>query len=311
VIAFGVSLAVFVLSRTSARALDALSPAARARQLLCVSFLPGLATLALMTAAMAPSFGWIADHRDLQAELEHDHPHLCADHVVLGLPAISVIVLAALFSLRVLVGSALVLRRVWISMAAQSALERTSDFDVSAGVRIVPLAEPQAFVAGMLAPAVYVTRGLLAREHREHLAAVLAHEWAHVLRWDPLKRLASQLGLVFHLPGVARWLEAELAAAQEMAADADAAARVGSGARVARALVHLTRARSRLPHLVLPFGTGDLESRVRRLLLPPSGYDFPRPLSISVAGAVALVVVALSADGVHHGIEMLLGLFGG
>jgi Zn-dependent protease with chaperone function len=310
-IAFGMSFGVFIVSYLCSRALDALSPAARARLLLCLSFLPGLATLALMTAAMAPAFGWIADHCALQADLHHSHPHLCADHDVLGLPAISVMALATVFLSRFLLGGVLVLQKLWVAVAAQNALDRASSWDPSVSVRVVPLAEPQAFVVGMVSPTVYVTRGLLALEHRAHLAPVLAHERAHVLRGDPLKRLFCQIGLVFHLPGIALWLERQLATAQEMAADAQAAAHVGSGERVALALVHLTRARSRVPQLVLPFRTGDLESRVRRLLLPPSGYDFPRPLSIFGAGFAAAALVALSADGVHHGVEMLLGLFGG
>jgi hypothetical protein len=310
-IAFGVSLGAFIVSRACSRALESLSPAARARVFLCQSLLPGLATLALMTATMAPSFGWIADHCAEQADLHHGHPHLCAGHDPLGLPAMSVVALSAFFSMRLLFRLVLVIQKVWLALTAQTALDRVSSLDASAGVRVVPLAEPQAFVVGMMNPTVYVTRGLLAREHSPHLAAVLAHERAHVLRSDPLKRLLCQIGLIFHLPGVARWLEGQLAMAQEMAADADAADRVGSGERVARALVHLTRARRRLPPLVLAFGTGDLESRVRRLLLSPREYDFPRPLAIVAVGIAAVVLVALSADRVHHGVEMLLGVFGG
>jgi hypothetical protein len=309
-IAFCVSLAAFIVVRAGARGLEALSPAARARVLLCQSFLPALATLALLTAAMAPAFGWIADHCAVQGDSHHSHPHLCADHGAGGLPSIPVLALAALFALRLFTGALLVLRKLWVAVTAQRTLDEASTWDESARVRVVPLAEPQAFVVGMARPGVYVTRGLLAREHREHLTAVLAHERAHVLRADPLKRLLCQVGLVFHLPGIARWLEGRFAAAQEMAADADAAERIGSGERIARALVHLTRARARTPHFVLPFGSGELESRVRRLLHPRKGCDSPRPLSFLAAGVAAAGAVALSADGIHHGVEMLLGLLG-
>jgi Zn-dependent protease with chaperone function len=312
VIAYGVSLVSFALTRVSARWLDRLSPAAQARLALAQALLPAFALVALMTAAMAPAFGWIADHCHTGAgDLHHSHPHLCAEHQVIGWPAFSVVALAAFFSARLLAGASRVAYRVLLARSVRRRLERASTRDEAKDLCVLPMPEPQAFVVGIWAPSVYVTRGLLTPEHGEHLQAVLAHERAHVRRCDPLKRLLCQLGLAFQLPGIAAWLEERLGRAQEMAADAEAAQRMGSGDPVARALVHLSRARVPVPSSSLSFSGGDLESRVRRLLFPRREFDFPSPRAFLAAGLASVALIALSADAVHHGVEMLLGLIGG
>jgi hypothetical protein len=117
--------------------------------------------------------------------------------------------------------------------------------------------------------------------------------------------------MAFHLPGIAGWLERRLARAQEMAADAIAAEAVGSRERVAAALVHVARARIRLPSLVLPFSTADLEFRVHRLLFSKKELDFPRPLLVLVVGIALGGLIAASADAVHHAVEIALGFVAG
>ena len=56
-----------------------LAPAAQSRLLLAVTVLPALISIALMLAALAPSFGWIV-HHCAQALESHAHPHICTDH---------------------------------------------------------------------------------------------------------------------------------------------------------------------------------------------------------------------------------------
>ena len=80
-----------------------------------------------------------------------------------------------------------------------------------------------------------------------NLAAVLAHERAHITRRDAPWRLVAQLAYSFHLPIVARHLDSALARAHEMAADEEAAQRVGSRSRVAEALVHMARSAAQGP----------------------------------------------------------------
>lgn len=289
------------------------SAATRARALLGLCLAPLLTGLVVMTAALAPSFGWIADHcfggGDVHA---HAHPHICEHHVD-DLPALSLLAFAAVLLGRVLqrslgVGWSLVQAR-WVS----ARLTRTSETLASdhGELRVLPFEEPQAFVLGFMRPRLFVTRGLLSSQHREHLAAVVAHEHAHMRRNDPLRSLVADLGLAFHLPGIARALRARLARAQEMAADADAASALGDRARIAQALVHVARAQLRAPHGALAFGASHVELRVRGLLDDRPLREWPSSGALWLAFVSAGVFVALHASTVHHTVEQALGLLGG
>jgi Zn-dependent protease with chaperone function len=300
----GVGLAAF------RQRLAGLTAAAEARVLFGVSLLPMLACVAVMSAALAPSFGWIVDHCS-QAVDVHAHPHICMAHHVSELPARTLVVLAAVLLVRLSFSGAHLLRGVIAALVTGRALARVSSQRREIGVRVLPFDEPQAFVVGTFSPAVFVTRGLLAEAHREHLAPVLSHERAHVRRRDPLRRLVACLALGFHLPGLAAWLERRLARAHEMAADADAAGEMHSRERVATALVRLARAQKHVLRTVLAFGDSDVELRVATLLDCRRRYDQPGKAVLIVGVAMLFVLVAVSAGSVHHGVEIVLGLLGG
>jgi len=289
------------------------SAAARARALLGLCLAPLLTGALVMTAALAPSFGWIADHclgvGDIHAQA---HPHICEHHVD-ALPALSLLAFAAALLTRIaqrtlgvgwtLARSALIGVRLKGTTAAYASAHGE--------LRVLPLREPQAFVLGYLRPTLFVTEGLLSPEHREHLAAVLAHEHAHMRRADPLRALIASAGLAFHLPWIASLLHDRLVRAQEMAADADAASAIGDRAQVASALVHVARAQLCLPHAALAFAGSHVEQRVRGLLDERPLRDWPSGRALWLAFALACTFVALHADAVHHAVEQALGLLGG
>ena len=313
-VAFAVSVLAGAAAAAGRRALDALTPAAQARVLLVLAVLPAVASVAVMTAALAPSFGWIADHC-LHAIEHHAHPNICAAHHVAALPALPLMILAALLLGRLVLT---ILRLAWQgkrASAARRALERIASTSTPGstpsdipGLRVLPFDEPQAFVLGLWRPLLFVTRGLVSGAHREHLEPVLAHERAHLRRRDSLRRLVSSLSLAFHLPGIAGWLERQLVRAHELAADAEAAAAVQSPERVAHALVQLTRVQRRAPAAALAFEGADVEARVTCLLDPRPRRDQPRAWVIFFIAVIALVLLGAGADFVHHGLETLLGL---
>jgi beta-lactamase regulating signal transducer with metallopeptidase domain len=158
---------------------------------------------------------------------------------------------------------------------------------------------------------VFITRGLLSKEHNTHLSPVLAHERAHLRRRDPLRRAVATIALAFHVPALAQWIERRLARAQEMAADADAARDSGSRQAVAHALVRLTRASLRTPGVAMAFGQSDIAARVTALLDDGPRIDRPHRLVLLAAMALLFIGVGLSADAVHHGVEIVLGLLNG
>jgi beta-lactamase regulating signal transducer with metallopeptidase domain len=307
VIAFGTSAVLGAGLALFRQRLVGLTAAAEARVLFGIALLPMLACCAVMTAAFAPSFGWIVDHCT-QAADPHAHPHICIAHHVSALPAVTLVGLAAMLLVRILAAVVQFARGTVAALLTRRALLRMSDFGED-GVRVLPFDEPQGFVVGAFRPAVFVTRGLLSNAHREHLAPVLSHERAHLRRRDPLRRLAASIALGFHLPGLAAWLERRLARAHEIAADADAAAELHDAERVARALVRLTRAQKRTPGMATAtaFAESDIEIRVAMLLDHHPRHDQPGKAVLIAAVTFMFVVVGASADGVHHGIEIVLG----
>jgi Zn-dependent protease with chaperone function len=309
-IAFATSATVAVTLAAARRWLDDLAAAAQARVLLVAALMPLLACAGLMTAALAPSFGWISDHCMPNGHA-HAHPHICAAHHVAALPAGTLLVLAAVFCTRLLLRGLRLGHAATVIARTRRSLARIASTDGETNTRVLPFDEPQAFVVGALNPTLFVTRGLLSNAHREHLAPVLSHERAHLQRRDPMRRLVASIALAFHLPGVAHWLERRLARAHEMAADAAAATALRSPERVASALVGLTRARRRGLAMAMAFGNTDIEARVATLLDSRPRRDRPGKASLLATIALFFALVAVSADAVHHGVEMVLGVLGG
>jgi len=290
--------------------LNRLTPAAEARVLLGAALFPMLACGAIMIAALAPSFGWIIDHCTQGLQV-HSHPHICTAHHVNILPAATVLVFAGFLWIRLAVSGARLLAGSITALLTRRALSTLALANAEAGVQVLPLDEPQAFVVGALNPCVFVTRGLFSEAHREYLAPVLCHERAHIRRKDPLRRALAAMGLAFHVPGIARWIEQRLARAHEMAADADAADETGSRELVARALVCLTRAHLQVPTAAMAFGQSNIEARVAALLDLRSRHDHPRFATLIAGFVLLFVMIGASADTVHHGVEIVLGLING
>ena len=175
-------------------------------------------------------------------------------------------------------------------------------------IRVLPIDEPEAFVLGALRPAVYMSRGLLAMSDPRDLDAVAAHERAHELRRDPLARMVASLAFAFHLPGIAAALERELASAQEMAADVEAARAVGDAPQVAATLVRLARLRAHGPAFAMGLFGSDVEARVRNLLGPLGGRNRPRAGHIAGFVLTLLGIAVASGHFIHAGVESFLRL---
>ncbi|MEM9188251.1 MAG: M48 family metalloprotease [Myxococcota bacterium] len=305
IVAWSVSGLTAVALAASRTAFERLAPAARARLLLVASTLPLMVAGATMTAALAPMLGWIADH--CHTTNVHGHPHICGHHETM-LPALPAITLAILFGLRCLTGA------IRVGHASLQALRTRHSLEASAEgrfgtARVLPIDQPSAFVLGIFRPALFVTRGLLDASRRLHVPTVLAHEEAHLRRADPLRRVVASVALLFHLPGVAAALERELAQAHELAADEDAARVVGSRPQVAEALVALARTRHAVPPGAHAFGARDLELRVRELLDDRKRPNGPPAYVLGLLLLGLFIAIGASADAIHHGVEMALGLF--
>ncbi len=162
---------------------------------------------------------------------------------------------------------------------------------------------PVVAVVGIVRPQLFVARQVTAGCTPRELAAIAAHEAAHVDARDNLLRLLFRL-----TPGVsiaaaiADPIERAWTVAAEEAADARARAKDG-GVELASALTKVARMAADATPEILPvsafIGGDDLEHRVRRLLESPArsrGFHWGW---ISVSCAVA-IAIALQSTAVLH-----------
>jgi D-alanyl-D-alanine endopeptidase (penicillin-binding protein 7) len=101
------------------------------------------------------------------------------------------------------------------------------------------------------------------------LEALLAHELAHVQRFDYLVNLGQNVieALLFYHPAV-WWISGRIRTEREQIADDVAARTLGEPRRLALALSELERFQFSTQHLAQAASGGDLMSRIKRLVRP-------------------------------------------
>ncbi|RZL32666.1 MAG: hypothetical protein EOP35_19635, partial [Rubrivivax sp.] len=148
---------------------------------------------------------------------------------------------------------------------------------------------------GTFKPCVLLPAALLSRLPVDLLEALLAHELAHVQRWDYLANLLQSAveALLFFHPAV-WWLSARMRAERELVADEIAAELLDDPRGLARALHALSELQPRpMPAVALAARGGDLLRRVERLVAPrPQATGWKLALPALLIAAASFVVQA-------------------
>jgi Zn-dependent protease with chaperone function len=177
------------------------------------------------------------------------------------------------------------------ALAGQRELERSArrlrvhDHDV----RLIGGRRTEAFVAGPVRPAIYVTAPLLDVLDASELQAVLLHEEHHRRQRDPLRSLAltSWGRFLGWLPGAERWIERRLAHL-EIAADQYALRNGASRAALASALLKCDRSSS-----VSAMGfSAAAEMRLHRLVSGTTSHEASAPMEWLGPVTLGVAVVA-------------------
>ena len=175
-------------------------------------------------------------------------------------------------------------------------------------VRLVVCAEVNVpAVLGTIWPAILIPPAMVTGVPVEQWRIILAHELAHVRRYDNLVNLAQMLveSLFFFNPAV-WWISRQVRAEREGACDALAAEVTGQPASVARTLVNVaqllqdrgTPIAASLTALAAPGDSGSLTDRVRRLLQPGSAS---RPRLTRTSLLLAIVMAAATVTVLQQG----------
>lgn len=216
-----------------------------------------------------------------------------------------------LFSMRTAGGVFLLerLRRQEATVACGKLLERCLDLQRRMGLqRVVQYCESihldAPAVIGWLRPVVLLPFSALAGLSEEQLESVIAHELAHIKRYDAfvnLFQVAAESVLFYH-PAV-WWLSKRLRTERESCCDDVAIAICGNPLEYARALTLMEEWRA-TPSLAMAANHGPLASRVRRLLGAPSGSGMR---TAGLAAGVLCLSVAAAAGNAFFGVARTTG----
>jgi TonB family protein len=155
-------------------------------------------------------------------------------------------------------------------------------------------------VAGWIRPVILLPAATLAGLTPEQLEAVLAHEFAHIRRYDYLVNVLQMVveNLLFYHPAV-WWTSARIRHERELCCDDFAVSVCGDPVCYARALTKLERLRALAPNMVLGSTDGPLLYRIRRLTEAGSERFGPSRLPAVLALCVVIVGVALCTTWTH------------
>jgi beta-lactamase regulating signal transducer with metallopeptidase domain len=151
------------------------------------------------------------------------------------------------------------------------------------------LAAPASF--GVLRPVVLLPVAALIGLSEEQLRAVIAHELAHVRRWDFAVNLFQTMveTLLFYHPAI-WWLNKRICAEREICCDRIAVEASGNRLAYARALMALAEKQA-APSLAMAINRGPLTERITRLL---GGETFDlRGFAVAMAASLLLLLASL------------------
>ena len=210
---------------------------------------------------------------------------------------------AALLTLRMALGLA------WVRQTGRT--ERTDACWQAASARMAPLfgitrqvrlrvvdglASP--FTTGWWRPVILLPGALIGGMPPDLLEALLAHEMAHIKRFDYLVNLGQNVIeiLLFYHPAV-WWISGRIRREREVIADDLAARHLGQPRTLARALSELERMQFSDYRLALAANGGDLLARIKRLVRPDTvALDWKAALAVlGLAGACLSVYAHASA----------------
>lgn len=155
-------------------------------------------------------------------------------------------------------------------------------------------------VIGWFRPIVFLPACALTGLSEEQLRLVIAHELAHIRRYDALVNLfqVSAETLLFYHPAV-WWLNRRIRTEREHCCDETAVALCGNAVEYARALTLMEEWRN-APVFAMAANRGPLSERIRHLLGLGAGRESGR--KIGLGGSVLFLVTALSAGNALLGI---------
>ncbi|MBC3930128.1 M56 family metallopeptidase [Undibacterium curvum] len=161
---------------------------------------------------------------------------------------------------------------------------------------------------GCWRPVILMPVSLLSGMSPSMIEALLAHELAHIRRWDYLVKLLQNLvqALLFYHP-VVWWLGRQMDSERELIADQLAVAATGQSRELALALQSLDQMQMQQQALALAAHGGDLLSRIRQILRPgPQAWQWKMALPVVLAVVSLMLIFQTKVDAVPAADQLVL-----
>lgn len=197
------------------------------------------------------------------------------------------------------VGAIVIIRLVGAAVREARASRRfhrrlsESEPDRWRGAFLVHDSQPRAFCAGLIAPRVYLSTGALELLDSDALMMVLAHEFHHARRRDPLRLAVGRVleRALGPIPGLPALLERQRALAELSADESAVGADAGNRSALARAMLGFSDAAA-------DEDAGGIDpARVDYLLGEPPSWRFPSLLFLAAVGILAVVIATAALAG--------------
>lgn len=308
------SAVALLLSRLLGPRLPSIDPSTRASLLLAVLLLPVLTALIALVSLAAPG-----------AAMGSDAWAHCAAHGYVGhaacdwhFPQLQLPVwLAAAIWLCALTAIGWAGVRVWrvvVTAARFRTLQRMTRLAPDADYRVLPVATPFAFAAGLIRGQVYVSEGLERALTPARLRIVLAHEHAHLQRHDVAMSLVVSALSRLHWPALGRALRHAWRLTAEQRCDEIAAEQTHDRVGVADCILRMARLQQHAPSgtskLACHMVDSNVTARVTALLAPPATRQPGLILVIASAQLLAAGSLLLVGGALHRWAELYLPLIG-
>jgi len=146
-------------------------------------------------------------------------------------------------------------------------------------------------VIGFFKATILLPAGMVTKLTVSDVEALLAHELAHIQRFDYVVNFAQSVleAVLFYHPGV-WWISAVVRAEREHCCDDAALAVLDDREQYARALMSLEQLRVATPRLAMAAARGSLLTRIRRIVLPQQRRITPASAWATIVLAVAISV---------------------
>lgn len=169
-------------------------------------------------------------------------------------------------------------------------------FDLAAQEVLISTQVAVPMVVGWFRPKVLLPAAILTGLTPRQVELIVAHEFGHIRRWDPVVNLLQVLGdtVFFYHPGW-RWMSSCLRQDRELCCDDLVVARMGDSVGYARALTEMESLRHEALAWQLTVTGGDLLARIRRLVAKPE----QRGVAHWGLATMLLIVALVAAPGVH------------